>query len=64
MSLISTVSLIGIIMKTIVNKYNEIKYIVEPNDKNRKLKGIRQVGKMRLGPPQRKKANTYLLPLL
>lgn len=51
MSLSSTASLTGMIMKATANKYNEIKYIIEPSDKNRKQKeDIRQVGKMRLGP--------------
>ena len=62
MSLSSTAFLIGIIMKAMADKYNEIKYIIDFNDKNRKQKeDIRQVGKVKLGPLQRKKANTYTL---
>lgn len=58
--LISIASLIGIVMKAIANKYNEIKYILVPNDENRTQKeDIRLIVKMRLGPLQGKKANIY-----
>lgn len=47
-------------MKAIADKYDEIKYIIGPNEKPRTWKGdIRHVGKMGLCPLQGKRANIY-----